>query len=63
MKTITFDLELPVFEKVMSLLKLRKLLLEEKYEQCAYWIQTAKNYGAASWEINAILEHPSDSLE
>ena len=47
--------------KLTALLYLKESLLREKYENCADIIAVAKEFGAASFEINDLLEDPRRS--
>ena len=47
--------------KTTSLLYLKEALLKEQYEECAGIIATAKEFGAADWEIRHLLEDPRRS--
>ena len=42
--------------KLTALLYLREALRTERYEQCAQFIQVAKEFGAQDREINELLE-------
>jgi len=42
--------------KLTALLYLRDALIEERYEECAFFIEVAKEYGAQPIEIQYLLE-------
>ena len=44
--------------KLTGLLYLKEALLEERYEDCALFIQIAREFGAQDYEINNLLEDP-----
>ena len=44
--------------KLTALLYLREALLEERYEECAEFIQVAQEFGAEGFEIRDLLEDP-----
>ena len=44
--------------KLTALLYLREALLEERYEECAGFIDVASEFGAQPFEIQNILEDP-----
>ena len=44
--------------KTTALLYLREALLNEVYEDCAFAIQIAKEFGAQEFEIKNLLEDP-----
>ncbi len=44
--------------KLTALLYLKEALLEERYEECAEFIDIAKEFGAHVFEIQALLENP-----
>ncbi len=50
--------DLVVYDRVLkatSLLYLKDALLDQRYEECAELIQTAKGFGAQPGEINRII--------
>ena len=47
--------------KLTALLYLKEALLKERYEVCASIITTAKEFGAANFEIQDLLEDPRRS--
>lgn len=44
--------------KLTALLYLREALLWERYEECAQYISTAREFGARDYEITDLLEDP-----
>jgi hypothetical protein len=44
--------------KLTALLYLKEALVDERYEDCAFAIQTAKEFGAQDFEIENLLEDP-----
>lgn len=44
--------------KVTALNYLREALLRERYEECAEFIKTAREFGATPFEIQWLLEDP-----
>ena len=44
--------------KLTALLYLRAALLKERYEDCAQFVQVAKEFGAQEREIEELLEDP-----
>lgn len=44
--------------RLTALIYLREALLEERYEICPGFIEIAKEFGAADYEINNLLEDP-----
>ena len=44
--------------KLTALLYLKEALWKERYEQCAQFIQVAKEFGAQEREIEELLEDP-----
>jgi hypothetical protein len=47
--------------KLTALLYLREALLKEDYETCAQIVQIAKEFGAADFEVDYLLEDPRRS--
>lgn len=47
--------------KLTALLTLREALLAEAYEECAFAINVAKEFGAQEFEIQNLLEDPRRS--
>jgi hypothetical protein len=50
-------------KKFTALLKLRRALLEENYEECRGIIEAASHYGAQQTEIRSVINHPAKILE
>lgn len=48
--------------KVTALLYLRDALLQERYEDCAEFVRTAREFGAKPFEIQNLLEDPRRML-
>ena len=44
--------------KLTALLYFREALVEERYEECAGFIEVAREFGAQEFEIQNILEDP-----
>lgn len=44
--------------KLTALLYLKEVLLKERYEECAPLILIAKEFGAAEFEVEDLLEDP-----
>ena len=44
--------------KLTALTYLKEALLDEVYEECAFAIQVAKEFGAQDFEIENLLEDP-----
>lgn len=49
--------------KLTALLYLREALLAERYEECAEFVQTAREFGALEKEIQSILENPAGAFK
>ena len=47
--------------KLTALLYLKEALMKERYEECDSLIQIAKEFGAAGFEIQDLLEDPRRS--
>ena len=47
--------------KLTALLYLKEALLKERYEECAQTIAVAREFGAADFEIQDLLEDPRRS--
>ena len=50
-------------KKFTALLKLRRAILEENYEECRGIIELASRCGARSMEIRSVIDHPGKILE
>ncbi len=48
--------------KLTALLYLREALISERYEECAFFIATALEFGASASEIDNILEDPKRAV-
>ncbi len=48
--------------KLTALLYLKEALLAERYEECAEFVSTAREFGAQEREIQSILENPAGAL-
>lgn len=48
--------------KLTALLYLKEALLEERYEECAEFAATAREFGALESEIQYVLENPGGAL-
>ena len=55
----TFESHHPL--KITALWYLKEALIRERYEQCADIVATAKEFGAADFEIQDLLEDPRRS--
>ena len=44
--------------RLTALLYLREALQQENYEECAFMIRTAMDFGAMRYEIEALVEDP-----
>jgi hypothetical protein len=53
----------PEVIKLIALIKLRKAILEERYEECSEFIALARKWGAKSSEIKNLLKNPVEGFE
>lgn len=53
----------PKLGKVLHLLKFRKALMDESYEECIYWKGRALERGASRRDIARIIEFPELPVE
>lgn len=49
--------------KLTALLYLKEALLQERYEDCAEFVQVAREFGALAVEIRNVLENPAGRIK